>query len=126
MSFDCENVKRAIPENGSDDDCFFTTACARAKNLPDNCSELQTLRAFRDGWLKKQEEGPSLIEEYYTTAPEIVKAVNQREDADAVWNQLYDEMVIPCLTLIRIGMMKDALTLYRSWTQKLKAEYLSR
>ena len=39
-------------DDGSSDDndsgCFLTTACIRAKGLPDDCMELQTLRAYRD------------------------------------------------------------------------------
>ena len=126
MSFDYENAKRDIYDNGggSDEGCFLTTACIRAKALPDDCDELQTLRYFRDGWLKKQEEGPAAIQEYDEIAPKIVQAVDQREDAEAVWNQLYEELILPCVWLIHVGEMQDALLLYKKWTLKLKEQYL--
>ena len=112
-----------IFDGQKDETCFLTTACIRAKNLPDDCDELQTIRYFRDGWLKKQAEGPALTEEYYTVAPKIVEAVNQSEDASAVWNRLYEELVLPCVWLIKVGKMEDALYLYKTWFTKLKEQY---
>lgn len=37
--------------------CYLTTACVAARGLPDTCTELQTLRAFRDGVLARQPGG---------------------------------------------------------------------
>ena len=108
----------------NDETCFLTTACIRAKDLPDDCDELQTLRYFRDGWLKKQAEGPVLTEEYDIIAPKIVQAINRSEDASAVWTRLYDELVLPCVWLIKVGKMEDALYLYKTWTTKLKEQYI--
>ena len=108
---------------GEDEGCFLTTACISAKGLPDDCDELQTLRYFRDGWLKKQEEGPALIEEYYAVAPGIVQAINRQKDAGDVWNRIYEELVLPCVWLIHVGKMEDALFLYKTWSMKLKEQY---
>lgn len=38
--------------------------------------ELQTLRTFRDTWMKGSKEGQKSIETYYDTAPKIVSAIN--------------------------------------------------
>ncbi len=119
-----EGLFSGIFDGGSDETCFLTTACIRAKDLSDDCDELQTLRYFRDGWLKKQAEGPALTEEYYTIAPGIVQAINRSEDASAVWNRLYEELVLPCVWLIKVGKMEDALFLYKTWTIKLKEQYI--
>ena len=40
--------------------CYLTSACMYSKGLPDDCYELETLRNFRDTWLKNQGD-PSRI-----------------------------------------------------------------
>lgn len=105
--------------------CYLTTACVVAKGLPDQCSELQTLRAFRDGYLAKQPGGLMEIEQYYQLAPGIVTAINQRADSMAVWSRVYDELVAPCVKLIHAGQNEAAHELYREYAIKLGTEYVN-
>lgn len=39
-------------ESKSTSGCYLTSACTKARGLPDNCEELTILRKFRDEWLK--------------------------------------------------------------------------
>ena len=57
--------------------CYLTSACVEARGLPDDCMELQTLRDFRDNWLKQQPCGQDEVAEYYATAPRIVDKINK-------------------------------------------------
>ena len=103
--------------------CYLTTACVVARGLPDQCSELQTLRAFRDGYLTKQPGGLMEIDRYYQMAPGIVAAINQRADSLAIWSRVYDELVAPCVELIHDGQNATAHKLYREYAIKLGTEY---
>ena len=104
------NPDRKNTRHGSNDndDCYLTTACVAARGLPDTCTELQTLRAFRDGVLACRPNGQEDIEEYYRMAPGIVASINQREDAKQIWDRVYAELVEPCMQMIHEGKDDEA------------------
>ena len=104
--------------------CYLTSACVAARGLSDHCEELQMLRSFRDGYLSQQPEGPAEIEQYYTTAPNIVEAINQLPDALEIWNRIYEELVKPCVQMIHANQNAQAHQLYRSYAAQLAHSYL--
>lgn len=112
-------------ESGSSSTCFLTSACVRAKGLPDDCMELTTLRAYRDNWCRSQPGGEAEITEYYRIAPTIVKSINASPSANEIWEQVYQTMVLPCVQLIQSGKNEEALDLYRSKTLELRELYYS-
>ena len=94
-----------------------------AKGLPDNCYELETLRHFRDTWLKGSEEGQAVIKKYYEIAPKIVSAINETKDSKSIYEMLYEKMVKPCVEFIEQGKYQETLELYRNMTLQLEREY---
>lgn len=111
-------------KSGGDDPlCFLTTACIRAKALPDDCDELRTLRAFRDGYLRSLPEGEDEIKEYYRIAPRIVADVSALPDAQERWVALYGSLVLPCVRWIIEGKNEEAHRLYRQTVLNLKKEF---
>ncbi len=100
--------------------CFLTSACTEAKGLPDDCYELTTLRRFRDEYLAKQECGPCEIRHYYQTAPSIVAKIKAGFYADAVFDKIYDELVVPCVKLIEQGKLERAHEIYREYILMLE------
>lgn len=116
---------RYIAKNGgSSDGCFLTSACVEAKGLPDDCYELTTLRKFRDEYLAKQECGKSEIAHYYHVAPTIVERIKTSKESVKVFDQIYNELVSPCVTMIEKCNLSGAHDLYRAKVQELQAEYL--
>ena len=109
---------------GSDPLCFLTTACIRAKQLPDDCEELQTLRAYRDSYLSDRAGGKDDIARYYEIAPKIVDAIDRLPDAQARWNSMYDQLVVPCVSMILDGRNEEAYRLYRDTVLSLETEFL--
>lgn len=103
----------------SDDGCFVTTACVKSRGLPDDCEELTVLRSFRDTWVKDRPGGGEDIRRYYAEAPGIVSRINARKDAGRLWDTVYEEMVLPCVEMIRNGDREGAYRLYRDWTLRL-------
>lgn len=104
--------------------CFLTSACVEAMGLPDDCYELETLRHFRDTWLKEQEGGACLIHRYYGIAPAIVDKINTLEDRKEIYTMIYERMVKPCVELIEKGEYQEATALYQKITEELAAKYL--
>ena len=99
-------------DDGSDADCFFTTAAAGTLGLGDDCWELRSLRAFRDGPLRRTAEGCALIARYYDEAPRLVAAVNRRQDAVRQWLTAYWLYVLPCAVMARLGLIGPAVQHY--------------
>lgn len=103
-----------------DSNCFLTTAAVHTIGLADDCWELQTLRAFRDGPLARTAEGAALSADYYLRAPRIVEAVSERSDAARVWLATYWTGVVPCAVAARLGLNRLALSMYRRMTLRLE------
>jgi hypothetical protein len=111
------------PKSGSGGGCYLTTACVSARGLPDNCTELETLRQFRDQILMPTEYGRRAVATYYELAPAIVHSIERREDAKAVWEAVYLE-IAEAVSLIRGGKYGHAFERYQRLARSLEAEYL--
>ena len=116
---DCPIYKGDTSSGG----CYLTSACVEAKGLPDDCMELTVLRDFRDNWLKKQPGGLAEVAEYYATAPKIVERINALPNAEEIWNELYETLVVPCVRWIEIGEMEFAHAMYRNVAKKLNMDF---
>ncbi len=93
--------------------CFFTTACTKALGLPDNCDELTTLRQFRDTYMLGFEEGRAEVREYYAKAPKIVEVISTKPDAPIIYRRIFEEIVSPCVKLIKQGHLELARFAYK-------------
>lgn len=113
-----------IYKGSSSGGCYLTSACVYAMGLADDCDELQTLRHYRDTWMKLTKEGRELIKQYYEIAPRVVSVINERQDKKSVYQKIYEEMVLPCVKLIKQEKYDETLELYKSYTLKLSQIYL--
>ena len=119
-SYDECPVYKAESSSGG---CFITSACVKAMGMEDDCYELETLRNYRDTWLKETEAGQVLVCQYYEIATKIVTAIDEKDNAKEIYAMIYTEMVKPCVELIEQGKMEEALEVYKSITLKLKVAY---
>ena len=76
--------------------CFITAAVCEAEGKPDDCAELTAFRAFRDGYLTRQPDGPALIEEYYRVAPTIVMCIDVCGDRTERYAAIRRDYLQPC------------------------------
>ncbi|MBU3000735.1 hypothetical protein KO491_12890 [Roseovarius nubinhibens] len=106
-----------------DSDCFLTTACCAEMGRPDECTELTTLRRFRDGWLRAQPQGAALIAEYYDSAPAICAALARDPRGAARLRALYWATILPCVAAIRLGANRLAFRLYCRMMRRLMRAY---
>lgn len=111
-------------DGNSSEGCYLTTACTAARGLPDDCDELQSLRAFRDGYLSGRPEGASEIEAYYSVAPLIVSAINSRPDSAQIWEQVYSDLVVPCVHMIKQEQNEQAYHHYKEYSFGLYSKYI--
>jgi TPR repeat protein len=78
---------------GSSKGCFLTTATCLALGKEDNCEEILAFKKYRDEQLINDQDGSTLIREYYRIAPEILKKISIEEDKDAIFQMLYDRFI---------------------------------
>ncbi len=104
--------------------CFITTACVEAKGLPDDCYELTTLRAFRDGYMSALPFGPALIAEYYKIAPQIVARIKEQPEAAEILAGLYSR-IAESVDYVQRGENEKAMQVYSAMVLHLKKRYLA-
>lgn len=100
--------------------CFLTSACVEFRGLPDDCHELTVLRAFRDGWMLAQPEGPALIDEYYAIAPALVDAIDASPRRAAFYARIFTA-VQGCVEHVERGRMRPALDAYVAMVRALQS-----
>ena len=97
--------------------CFITTAVCDYYGKSDDCQELTILRNYRDSWLAKQENGESLIQEYYYRAPAIVSKIKQSRSYNEICIILMNKYIQPCIKLIQEGLYAECKDLYKKMVE---------
>lgn len=119
-----DDGKTNVPGCERSGDCFFTTAAVDTLGLKDDCWELRTLRAFRDGPLCGSADGRALVARYYTEAPRLVARVGRQSRAARIWLHAYWGYILPCAVLARMGLNRPAVAHYTrlfNWLDSLSA-----
>lgn len=102
---------------------FVTSACCDTLGKADDCWELQALRAFRDGWLARRQNGAEWIALYYRTAPAIVSQIMARSDCNRRFRRLYWVYIVPSALASRLGLNRVVFLIYRRLMWKLETEF---
>ena len=105
--------------------CFITTAVCSSLGKGDDCAELNTLRAFRDGWLSETSDGKAKICEYYLFAPMIVSAIDRSDDSQAVYSEIWKNHLSPCLETLNAGKPQKCASQYEKMILELERKWLS-
>lgn len=104
--------------------CFITTAVCESHNKPDDCYELTTLRAYRDEYMMQTSTGRSLVEEYYDIAPGILKVIDMHKEKEAIYEDIYQTYLLPCISLIEEDKPETCQKLYQKMVLDLRKKYL--
>lgn len=110
------------PQDRSSDNCFITSACISAKELPDDCYELKTLRRFRDSYVHSLSNGSELIEKYYSVGPEIVKAIEGNSARIEIYDSIFQRITKACI-LIEQNKLEEAFIIYSDTVRNLSTEF---
>lgn len=104
--------------------CYITTAIIQNKGKSDTCYELEMFRNFRDEWLVKTSEGTKLVEEYYLTAPKIIKSIDRLPEKNIIYNRLWHDYLSKCLYLLQIKEYELCKEKYMQMTNECKKFFL--
>lgn len=101
--------------------CYITTAVCQKRNLPDDCQELETLRLYRDTYLKSTREGQNLVQEYYDLAPILIQGMNGSKEE--IYDRIYQNTILPCIEKIHSGDMEECKVLYQSMVEEMGHQF---
>lgn len=101
--------------------CFITTVICEMLGYQDNCDILETLRGFRDHYLKNTNEGRKLLQEYDIIGPVISKELAQCTKIDAL--MIVQKYIIPCYDYIKHNYYYDAIFTYINMVRELKIRF---
>lgn len=104
--------------------CYITTVVCEGLGRADDCYELNLLRNYRDEYLLNTEEGKALVNEYYDVAPTIVKRITREEHADEIYENIWNEYLKPCVSLIEDGKCEECREKYTDMVHSLQRKYL--
>ncbi|MEA2239358.1 MAG: hypothetical protein QOC81_4082 [Thermoanaerobaculia bacterium] len=114
------NTRRQKKDKGG---CYLTTACVQHAGLSDDCHELRVLRDFRDSYVARLPNGAALLEEYYTSAPVILRAIEARLERDAILMAVFNT-VREAVLFIEAGCHQEAFESYARTFNTLRAQYV--
>lgn len=101
--------------------CFLTTAVCQYKGLPDDCHELEVLRAFRDNHLLTNAQGSKLVEQYYSIAPKITKHLSEEADLEIIWCAVSN-----CVLAIESQQYQQAINTYKTMVESMYDKFRSK
>lgn len=119
-----KELEKLNNNNTSSSSCYITTAVCTSFGKPDDCYELQAFRDFRDGCLKNQAGGESLIQEYYETAPQIIEKIDLREDSAIIYRHVWETYLSKCLSFIENKEFERCKQLYVCMVEDMRHKYI--
>lgn len=112
------------PLTSSSSGCFITTATCKSHNLPDDCHELTSLRAFRDNFMKKDEKMMAEVMEYYEIAPKICSNIDKLENSSEIYDSIWSEYLRDAVDSVDAGENQKAYEIYKNMVFDLKKRFL--
>jgi TPR repeat protein len=109
--------------SSSSSGCFLTTATCTALGKKDDCEEILAFKEFRDQWLIVQNDGPSMIEEYYRLAPSLVDKINSRPNPVAIYQYIWDKYMQKGYRYLLEKNYKNAKETYIEMVLEVEREY---
>ena len=121
----CEHfLKRIQEKNGfHQTGCYITTIVCNILGYPDNCDLLETLREFREKFLKQHQEYIGLLMEYDQIGPIISQHLENDIDSVIEANQVLNNFLLPTYQLIKLHDYEKAVNTYQQMALFLKLKY---
>lgn len=106
-----------------DTSCYITTAICHILGYEDDCPILETLRRFRDNYMKHQEYCLPLLKDYDVVGPLISKELLEDENCVKQADRLLNSFIKEALDAIKDREYDAAVDLYVNMTEFLMDWY---
>ncbi len=101
--------------------CYITTMICNLLGYDDDCLVLNNLRDLRELYLKQNEEGIRILQEYDQIGP-IISNLIQNESKEYV-TVIYERFLVPCATFAMAKLYPQATLIYQTMFEELKSRY---
>lgn len=119
----CAKFKKRIESDSKSSSCYITTMAVSILGLDDNCVVLNTLRNFRNEYLRKTPECIPLLVEYDVFGPDIARALESDPDKVIIAGGLMQNSLIPVCQCIQEKDYDKAISIYKEMVTSLKLKY---
>ncbi len=103
--------------------CYITTAVVDILGYEDNCETLETLRVFRDNYMKKQERYIPLLKDYDTVGPLISDKLWNDDNKEKVATLMLNVFIQESICAIKDKEYNAAINTYENMTYYLMDYY---
>lgn len=103
--------------------CYLTTTMCEILNFDDDNILLNTLRDFRENYLKKNKELLPILFEYDIVGPIISNCIKNDPKRLNISKCLFKNYIRPVVCLIKQNKYNEAINLYKEMTNNLKILY---
>ena len=103
--------------------CFITTVICDVLGYADDCEIMETLRNFRETYLRPRVEHTGILEEYGIIGPKISTKIAADPDRCPLAADLEGRYLRPVFDLIQQGRNEEAIQLYKGMVQELMQRY---
>lgn len=103
--------------------CYITTAICHILGYEDDCPVLESLRSFRDNYMKNQEYCKPLLEDYDTVGPLIGEKLYEDKNRERQANRMLNIFIKEALEAIRDREYEAAVNTYVCMTMFLMDYY---
>ena len=107
----------------SDTTCYLTTTMYNILGFDDHCKTLDTLRSFRDDYMKKEESCLPLLENYDNIGPMVSQKLLEDENRYRTAHIMLFEYLTPAVIAIENKDYDDAIEIYKNMTLDLMDYY---
>lgn len=97
--------------------CYITTACVDVMGLSDDCTEMKTLRWFRDNYMMATAERCMMVADYYFKAPEIVGKLKALPDSAEFFKYVFHEYIETAVSFVQRREYEKAMDVYKQGVQ---------
>jgi hypothetical protein len=103
--------------------CFLTTLTHEILKKPDNSTELETFRDFRDNYLAKTKDGQKLLDDYKIYSEKLVPIIRQDENKISLAKNMFDDYIRVAVRLLNDNKYETAIELYSEMVYMLLDKY---
>lgn len=103
--------------------CYITTMVVDILGYEDNCDLLQTLRSWRENFLRVNVEYLPILVQYDIVGPLISRYILKEQNNRLQCQRIVDYFLIPCVDEIKRGNNVEAVEIYLNMVNHLNDTY---
>lgn len=112
-----------VKKNGGSGGCYLTTCMCNILGYDDHCITLDSLRSFRDNYMKNNPECIPLLEDYDVVGPLVCDKMLEDENKTRTAHIMLCEYITPAINSINDNDYETTIEIYKKMTLDLMDHY---